>query len=44
VASLWQGKDGDTPTVDDIPDGFKLVITRYGPVFRCVSCNIAVEP
>ena len=44
LASLWQGKDGDTPTVDDIPEGFKIVMTEYGPCFICAACGVAVDP
>ena len=44
MASLYQRKNDDTPTVGDIPEGFKVVITQYGPNFRCVDCDVTVDP
>ena len=44
MASLYQGQNDDTPTVDDIPEGFNVVITEYGPDFVCATCGVAVEP
>jgi hypothetical protein len=32
IVSLHQGKSGDTPTVQSVPDGFKVVNTLYGPI------------
>ena len=42
-ASLSQDS-GDMPTVLSVPDGFKIVATRYGPNFQCTTCNVAVVP
>ena len=41
-ASLSQ-QNGDTPTIQLLPDGFKVVSTRYGPNFYCGACDVAVE-
>jgi hypothetical protein len=35
-------KGADTPTVDTVTDGFKVVQTEYGPDFHCVDCNVPV--
>jgi hypothetical protein len=43
VARLSQGEH-DTPTVQIVPDGFKVVQTSYGPNFECATCNVAVDP
>lgn len=44
MVNLYQGRNDDTPTVDDLPEGFKIVITEYGPGFRCATCDVAAEP
>jgi hypothetical protein len=44
VASLSQGKSEDTPTMQSVPDGFKLVKTQHGLDFRCGACDVAVDP
>lgn len=44
MASLSQGEGVEEPTVQIVPDGFKVVHTSYGPDFRCAACDIAVEP
>ena len=44
IASLSQGEEDDTPTVQVVPEGFKSVTTQYGPDFRCGACDVAVEP
>jgi hypothetical protein len=44
MASLCQDKAADMPTVQDMPDGFKAVDTRYGPEFRCSPCDVPVLP
>src|SRR5882757_1301036 len=36
--------DDDAPTAQIVPDGFKVVDTEHGPDFRCLTCNVAVEP
>jgi len=41
-ASLSQD-NGDAPTVDLVPDGFKVVITVHGPNFHCEICEVAVK-
>jgi hypothetical protein len=41
-ASLSQD-NGDEPTVQLVPDGFKVVDTEHGPDFRCATCDVAVE-
>ena len=42
-ASLSQDSD-DAPTVQFIPDGFKVVATASGLNFHCESCDVAVKP
>ena len=42
-ASLSQDDDA-TPTIQLVPDGFKIVGTKYGPNFHCEMCDVAVEP
>jgi hypothetical protein len=42
-ASLSQD-NGDEPTIQILPDGFKVVGTKYGPDFRCLTCDVAVKP
>jgi hypothetical protein len=44
TASLTQGKGDDMPTVQCVPDGFKVVTTEYGPDFHCDTCNVVVDP
>ena len=44
MAGLSQGDQADTPTVHSVPDGFKIIATLHGPVFRCRACNVAVMP
>jgi hypothetical protein len=44
MASLSQFLDAMMPTVDRISDGFKAVLTDYGPDFHCRPCDIAVDP
>jgi hypothetical protein len=41
-ASLSQDNDG-APTVQLLPEGFKVVDTQYGLNFRCETCDVAVE-
>jgi hypothetical protein len=42
MASLFQDDGAHTPTVQSVPDGFKVVQTEYGPDFHCGACEIAV--
>ena len=42
-ASLSQDSE-DAPTVDLVPDGFKVVDTPHGLNFHCGSCQVAVKP
>jgi hypothetical protein len=42
-ASLSQDND-DAPTVESVPDGFKVVATQGGPDFQCTTCNVALVP
>jgi hypothetical protein len=44
MASLSQKEGIDIPTVQSVPDGFKIVATSYGPNFHCGTCNVAVVP
>jgi hypothetical protein len=44
VASLTEGEDDKTLTVNGVPAGFKVVYTQYGPSFRCEDCGVEVDP
>jgi hypothetical protein len=44
TASLGQNEDSETPTVQCVSDGFKIVTDQYGPDFHCETCNVAVYP
>jgi hypothetical protein len=44
MASLSQPKDAEIPTVEAVPDGFKVVQTEYGPDFHCGVCNVRAAP
>jgi hypothetical protein len=41
-ASLSQDDD-DAPTIQILPDGFKVVDTKHGPDFFCGTCDVAVK-
>ena len=36
--------NGDTPIIQLLPDGFKVVDTEHGPDFRCADCDVEVKP
>jgi len=42
IASLSQDND-DAPTVQSVPDGFKVVATQYGPDFLCGAAFLPVS-
>jgi len=44
LASFAQDDGSETPAVLSVPDGFKVVDTRFGPTFRCESCEVEVAP
>ena len=44
VVSLSQGDGDNTPTVQSISEGFKVVMTPHGPDFYCGTCDVAAEP
>jgi hypothetical protein len=44
MASLSQAAGDGTPTVEFVPDGFKVVKTVDGPNFRCMACDVPVDP
>jgi hypothetical protein len=44
TATLSQFKDANMPTVVSVPDGFKAVLTEYGPDFHCGTCNVPALP
>ena len=44
TAGLAQGDGGETPAVQSVPDGFKVIGTRFGPKFHCGSCDVEVDP
>jgi hypothetical protein len=41
VVSLVQDQGSETPIVQSISDGFKVV--EYGPDFRCLTRDVAVR-
>jgi len=43
VAGLSQD-NGDTPTIQFVPDGFMAVTTKHGPDFQCADCGLAAKP
>jgi hypothetical protein len=43
VAGLTQD-DGSAPTAQLVPEGFKVVCTKYVPDFYCSTCDVAVKP
>jgi ribosomal protein S27AE len=44
MASLHHGEGDDAPTVESVPEGFKVVMTPHGPDFYCGTCNVPAEP
>jgi hypothetical protein len=44
TASLSQEDGARMPTVLSVPNGFKVVLTEYGPDLHCGTCNIAAMP
>jgi transcription elongation factor Elf1 len=44
VATVYQGTTDDSPSIEQVPDGFKVVRTQYGPNFHCAACGVAVDP
>jgi hypothetical protein len=44
MASLCQVDGAETPAVQNVPRGFKVVHTEYGPNFSCETCDVAVQP
>jgi hypothetical protein len=44
MASLCQDQDSETPIVQSVPSGFKIVGDQYGPDFHCTTCKVAVVP
>lgn len=44
MVSLTQEARAEIPTVNAIADGFKVVPTRFGPVFYCADCDAPVQP
>ena len=44
MASLCQVDGAETPAVQNVPRGFKIVHTKHGPNFSCETCDVAVQP
>jgi hypothetical protein len=44
MASLYQDDGAETPTVQTVPNGFKVVAEQYGLNFNCETCDVAVQP
>jgi len=44
MASLGQDDGAETPTIQTVPNGFKVVADQYGPNFHCETCDVAVNP
>jgi hypothetical protein len=41
-AALSQHDYVEMPTIQFVPDGFKVVRMLYGPVFHCTTCDVPV--
>ena len=44
MASLCQDEAAETPAVQRVSDGFKIVDHQLGPDFQCETCGVAVVP
>ena len=44
LASIAQDDGSETVSVQSVPDGFKVVGTRFVPTFHCRSCDVEVNP
>jgi hypothetical protein len=44
MAGLYQDDGAETPAVQTVPNGFKVMHTEYGPNFHCETCDVAVQP
>jgi len=44
IANLCQAEEDELATIQFVPDGFRVVTTRYGPNFQCTDCDVAVKP
>lgn len=44
TASLSLSQHAETPTVEAVHGGFKVVQTEYGPNFRCGDCDVPALP
>ena len=44
VAGLSQDNEAAMPTVQSLPNGFKVVARRYAPNFECGARNVPVVP
>jgi hypothetical protein len=43
MASLSQRGDG-LPSIQSLPEGFKVLDAEFGPGFYCGSCNVEAVP
>jgi hypothetical protein len=41
--SLSQFKGDYIPTVDRMPNGFRVAQSEYGIIFECSVCNVSVD-
>jgi hypothetical protein len=44
MATLSQATTIAPPTVDVVPEGFKIVAGKNGPDFHCSDCDVPAEP
>jgi hypothetical protein len=44
TVSLTLSAHDETPTVNDIADGFTVVETPFGPLFHCAACDMPADP
>jgi predicted RNA-binding Zn-ribbon protein involved in translation (DUF1610 family) len=44
MAGLFQPDDQDKPTIDSLPEGFKVIETEHGIDFHCETCGVAAAP
>jgi hypothetical protein len=44
IVSLTQAENEDIPTVSKMAEGFEVVPTEHGPLFRCKACDMEADP
>ena len=44
MARMSQADINEWPTVETVPDGFKVLKNGRGPIFHCQTCGVEVDP